>query len=103
MSAEAPSISRQRSYSLAQKRAILQRFADSGMGVADFCRQEGIAKSSFHHWRHRLSGEYAAPSLPKRSSPGFVDVGPLADTAPGPCTEIRLELGAGIVLYLVRR
>jgi hypothetical protein len=42
--------------------------ADSGMSIVAFCRGRGVAVSTFHAWRRRLSGSRAASS----SSCGFV-------------------------------
>ncbi len=33
----------------------MQRQQASGLGVAEFCRREGVALSTFHWWRRRLA------------------------------------------------
>lgn len=74
---------------------MLSRFATSGMSVREFCRVEKVSESSFH--RRRGTRGIAA----KESA--FVDVGALssADGA-GKHVELRIDLGDGLVLTLVR-
>jgi hypothetical protein len=36
-------------------RRRVRRFERSGLTVARFCRQEGVAKASFYRWRHKLA------------------------------------------------
>ncbi|MCL1129428.1 transposase, partial [Shewanella sairae] len=38
-----------------QKRAVLERWSASSLSQAEFCRQENISPSAFHHWRNQLS------------------------------------------------
>ena len=35
-------------------REILQRYADSGVSVREFCTSEGISEPSFYAWRKKL-------------------------------------------------
>lgn len=80
---------------------LLNRFEASGLGVAAFCREEAIAESSFHRWRGLLGrNEAARPSRPAT----FVDLGPLRCEEPDAVSrwELRLDLGRGVVLTLVR-
>lgn len=35
-------------------RGMLKRQAESGLSVADFCRQESVSAPSFYFWRRRL-------------------------------------------------
>jgi hypothetical protein len=37
--------------------AIIRRYEASGLGSRAFCRQEGVAASSFQRWRQRLRGQ----------------------------------------------
>ena len=81
-----------------QWRHLLSRFASSGMSVREFCQMEKVSESSFHR---------------RRGTPGvaalhgaFVDVGAVgavtgADSV-GKHVELRIELGDGLVLTLVR-
>src|SRR5688500_17359971 len=87
-------------------RAVLARYADSGVTVAAFCEREGINAASFYQWRSKLAGVASkrATSSPGASEPvataGFVDLGTLTTRASG--FELRLDLGEGVVLHLSR-
>ena len=87
----------------AERRAILTRFADSGLGVTEFCRRECISDASFYRWRTSVGDAITAR---KSSSPvpaAFVDLGMLgAAPSAAPRMELKLDLGAGMVLHLVR-
>ena len=87
-------------------RDIFERRAASGLSIATFCQREGIAKSSYERWRTQLA--HAARDAGTALSPtgvGFVDAGVLAQHATGDTAariNLRLELGHGIVLHVVR-
>ena len=88
------------------RRAIMARFAESGLSVDAFCQRESISASSFYRWR----------ALPSNSSPrevatrgrsgvvpstaGFVELGTLQGARQP--LELRLDLGGGVLLHLVR-
>ncbi|NHZ62369.1 IS66 family insertion sequence element accessory protein TnpA [Massilia genomosp. 1] len=81
-----------------QWRHLLSRFATSGMSVREFCKMEKVSESSFH----RRRGTPGVATL----QGAFVDVGVVgavasADSA-GKHVELRIELGDGLVLTLVR-
>ena len=40
-----------------QKREILERWSASTLSQNEFCRQENISPSAFHHWRNQLSNQ----------------------------------------------
>jgi hypothetical protein len=92
-------------------REVLQRFDGAGMTVEDFCRAEGLCRSSFTRWRRRLRtpAEAARPvavkAVKQEGPAAFVDLGLLggAGAAPLPALDLRIELGGGVVLHLVRR
>jgi hypothetical protein len=92
-------------------REVLQRFDGAGMTVEDFCRAEGLCRSSFTRWRRRLRtpAEASRPVVVKatrqEAPPAFVDLGLLgsAGAATLPALDLRIELGGGVVLHLVRR
>jgi len=90
---------------LAERRAVLSRFEDSGLGVAAFCQRERISAASFYRWQ-RESGvpvDRAAVDDGERAS-AFVDLGALRTrTATTSQFDLRLDLGDGLVLHLVRR
>jgi putative transposase len=86
--------------------SLLARYSRSELTVAGFCQAEGICPASFYRWQALLGKdqESRVVSLPG-ASPGFVDLGPL-DLSPrttNPHLEIKLDLGGGLVLHLVRR
>ena len=103
-------------------RAVLDRFEGAAMTVQEFCLREGLTRSVFMRWRARLRSSSAlplAPALAKATAAAvpkasFVDLGLLgsAATATGAAAsaaaqhaalDLRIELGAGISLQLVRR
>ena len=99
--------------------ALLGRFDGAALTVKEFCRREGLTQSSFFLWRSRLrtdSRPTRAPSEAKSvvksaalaPKPSFVDLGLLGAAACVPTAEnaaldLRIELGGGLSLHLVRR
>ena len=83
-------------------RAVVGRFAASGLGVEAFCEREGVSKSSFGRWRSFLADTASAggATAPVERA-GFVDAG-LIGLCDGRRIEIKLDLGGGMVLHLVR-
>ena len=81
--------------------------------VQEFCLREGLTRGSFTRWRARLRSEpkhlpagelgSVAAAAPK---PAFVDLGSLGEAVAceraGP-VDLRIDLGGGISLHLVRR
>jgi len=45
---------------------VLDRFSASGLSVAAFCEQEGLAASSIYHWRRKLDTNRVDPVAPPR-------------------------------------
>lgn len=90
----------------ALKLAIMARFAESGLAVAAFCRRELISTSSFYRWRSLLSGSLPrevvtrSPPSETRGAAAFVDLGTLPSSREP--LELRLDLGGGVLLHLVR-
>lgn len=88
------------------RRAIMGRFAKSGLAVEAFCRRESISTSSFYRWRSLLSDSSMreVATLSPMSTPGggsgFVELGTLQ--AGHVALELRLDLGGGVLLHLVR-
>ena len=87
-------------------RAIFERRVASGLSIAAFCQREGIAQSSYARWRTLLvnaTRNAGVEVLP--TGVGFVDAGVLMPRAKADTAErmdLRLELGHGIVLHVVR-
>ncbi|MGA7537691.1 MAG: hypothetical protein WBW93_02870 [Steroidobacteraceae bacterium] len=88
-------------------REIFARQAASGLLVSQFCRQEEINPGVFRRWREVLQVPGPGPGKPVKAVPvrreivkPFVDLGALGTSA-SRC-EIRLELGGGVTLSVVR-
>jgi putative transposase len=102
-------ISRQRRSESAW-REIVERQGQSGLPVPEFCEREGIKAASLYRWRSRLRKGSPIPpvplAVPKRPKPsevppsGFIDRGSLGTNSSR--FEVRLELGGGVLLHLVR-
>jgi transposase-like protein len=96
---------RQRRYSATAWRRMLARFEESGLTAIAFCEREGISSKSFYRWRVRLGRVTDQPLVAKaaqvtNAAAGFIDLGAL-----GPANsrmELRLDLGGGMQLHLVR-
>jgi hypothetical protein len=102
MSAKAGGKEQQRSEG--QWRMLLQRFAASGSSVEAFCRSEAISPASFYRWRARLASHAKrGVVLREYNAPVFVNAGTLSmKPAPSARLELKLDLGEGWVLQLVR-
>lgn len=96
-------------------RERLRRFVKARQSVVAFCAVEAVSVPSFYYWRTKLS----AGGAPRREAApmdtaGFIDVGG-ARPASGPDRgaptsdafatgiELRIELGGGVVLQVLRR
>jgi putative transposase len=85
-------------------RALLAKFASSGVDVGAFCRREAISAASFYRWR-TLLGEAAqgGQKVASAAPPAFLDLGTLNSAATSrPRLDLTLELGDGLPLHLVR-
>lgn len=90
-------------------REIVARQEQSGLTVQEFCEREGLKAASLYGWRVRLRREpadkHASPRISQRSrtekaSGEFIDLGAI-DASRGRF-EVRLDLGGGVLLHLVR-
>ncbi len=89
-------------------RAMVARFAQSGLTEEAFCEGEGVSPKLFHRWRAKRvrATPRAVADKPARVAPspaatcGFVDLGSLKDS--GSKLEMRLDLGGGVLLHVVR-
>lgn len=89
-------------------RQRLARFAANGQQIKLFCQAESVSEATFYRWRKQLAETAGATA-----DAGFIDVGvmPPASAVPsmtqcesaGAALEIRLDLGHGLVLQIVRR
>ena len=80
---------------------VLANFAAVDESVEAFCRREGISESSFRRRQKRLAEKVSARHEPDNAVAGFVDAGRLGRRSEGRI-EIRLELGNGVSLHVVR-
>ena len=83
-------------------RSLLAQYVTSGLGVEAFCRREAISAASFYRWRS-LQGNESGEIVSSDTTPAFVDLGTL-NTAPSarPRLDLKLDLGDGLTLHLVR-
>jgi len=96
---------RQRRYRAETWRKILRRFEESGLAARAFCTRERISIQSLQRWRSRLGGESDQALVAKAAqltskTAGFIDLGDLRSG--GSRFEVRLELGAGVILSIAR-
>jgi hypothetical protein len=96
---------RARRRSAQEWRVVLAAFADSALSVEQYCQREGISRACFYRWRSILGSvedralRHKAPSVANTVAE-FVDLGALRHS--GARLELRLDLGAGIVLSIAR-
>jgi len=88
-------------------RALLAGFKGSGLSAEAFCRREGISSASFYRWRSVLGngGEQHRALAVRDAASAFVDAGPLELPRSQPLSsrlDLRLDLGDGVLLHLVR-
>ena len=93
----------------AQWCSLLSRFCESGLSVSAFCRREAVSTASFYRWRGLIERHDGGEALAVRSEPAFVDLGTLkhlgalkGETARAAAVELRLDLGGGLRLQLLR-
>jgi hypothetical protein len=94
---------KQRRYDAETWRKILGRFEESGLTALAFCAQERLSTKSLRRWQLRLGGdsdqELVAKAVQLTGKPGgFIDLGDLRSG--GSRYEVRLELGAGVILSI---
>ena len=58
---------------------IIELWRDSGLSQGAYCLEEGIARSTFQHWRRRYDPSYEyqskkKKSVPKKSKERFIPV-----------------------------
>jgi hypothetical protein len=94
----------------------LARYAASGRTVAAFCRSESVSTPTFYQWRARLAKPAVASDRVHGAVPGgFIDLEALGagatraavrepELASGYAArlEIKLDLGGGIIVHVVR-
>ena len=90
-----------------QWRALLSRFSTSGLSVAAFCDREGVSTASFYGWRGLIERHNGGEVVSVPNQSAFVDLGMLSSPPSAPVSfaalDLRLDLGGGLTLHLVRR
>jgi len=90
-------------------REIVAHQEQSGLTVQEFCEREGLKAASLYGWRVRLRQEptdkSTSPPISRRARAEkvfgeFIDLGAI-DSSRGRF-EVRLDLGGGVLLHLVR-
>ena len=95
-------------------RVVLEHFDIAATTVQEFCLREALTRSVFMRWRARLrpsSSRLPAPAVDGARAlapkPSIVDLGVLgastAAAAKHAGLELRIELGGGLSVHLVRR
>jgi hypothetical protein len=88
----------------AQWRWLLARFSDSGLSVGAFCGREALSTASFYRWRGLIERHDGGEALAVHGKSPFLDLGAVrGEAARGAPVELRLDLGGGLSLHLVRR
>ena len=79
-------------------RAILDRYARSGLSASAFCRRAKLSRGSFVKWKQKLAAKTSAPAVVE---PGFVEwVTPEREVVQSTerAGEFELSLPGGVVL-----
>jgi hypothetical protein len=63
-------------------REMVMAWSTSGLGLRRFCREQGLAVSTFGLWRKKLSGEARADAYPLAVTPDAAFIVSHPDTAP---------------------
>jgi hypothetical protein len=95
-------------------KVVMMRFDGAAMTIQAFCAREGLSPSSFRLWRSRLiskaepasSGVRPSPkAVTPAPAPAFVDLGLLGASSARDhgALDLRIDLGGGLSLHLVRR
>lgn len=85
--------------------SLLSGFEQSALSVEAYCRRESISAASFYRWRGMLGGKPPGRSdvTVRDTALAFVDIGSLnASPVRRPRLDLKLDLGEGLVLHLVR-
>lgn len=103
-------------------RERLIRYTSSGQSVDAFCRSESVSSASFYAWRSRLRAQDVAGLGDGKGTPdpsSFIDLGLISPAVAASASaqkrgnavdavtrtgiEVRIDLGDGVMLTIVRR
>ena len=83
--------------------ALLNRFDARHDSVSAFCKRESISEASYYRWRGLLPAALHRHEPAASSGPSaFLDLGHLPASLPGSRFDLKLDLGGGLMLHLVR-
>jgi hypothetical protein len=78
-------------------RGVLQQQAESGLNIAEFCRQESVSAPGFYAWRRKLKDRDAAESLKNGRAANFSrQLLPVRIESSGPSVPVRILLPQGV-------
>ncbi len=98
-----PTLTPRKHRSPAQWAALFARFEQSALTVSAFCARESISVANFYRQRGLLGGSVRAKPTAPQSQPAFVDLGSFGGVpAEHSRLELKIDLGEGLVLHLVR-
>jgi hypothetical protein len=93
----------------------LARYTASGRTVAAFCRSESVSTPTFYQWRARLAKPAATHAANRARAGGFIELSALGSGASEPALpqpelgsgnaqrlELKLDLGGGVLVHVVR-
>ena len=83
----------------AQWRRLIAEQATGEVGVGQFCRERGLAPSSFRNWKRKLGGYGASDASPAE----FVELTVPDTSSHGAQWDVELDLGDGTVFRVRRR
>ncbi|NMG17049.1 IS66 family insertion sequence element accessory protein TnpA [Aromatoleum bremense] len=98
-----PTLTPRKHRSPGQWAELFARFEQSALSVSAFCARESISVANFYRQRGLRGGSVCAKPPAPQSQPGFVDLG-MIGAAGGERArlELKIDLGEGLVLHLVR-
>jgi len=88
-----------------ERRRLVEEFLSSGSGPGVFCRSHGLSTESLNRWRREyLTAAEEPVTAGPMASTSFIELNSIAETSAiaGGRLDLRLDLGGGVVLHLVR-
>ncbi len=82
---------------------LLAELQQSGLTVAEFCRQENVSAASIYQWKRRLGmGSLRANrrAVPARTAKPSTTLAPFVEIAVPRSRRIEMELASGVKIYI---